>query len=202
MKWELLSGISEAGMIRFGEFTLSSGKKSPYYVNLRMLPSYVELFGMALTELDSMISQNEQTGTGIASVELSGIPLGAALASKMSVPFVYVRKEAKTYGTGELVEGELRKASRFVIVDDVLTTGGNVLHAARALRDKGADVRSAYVLLDRLQGGKRLLAENEIAVRSATDILSAVDRLTEGGAMSAEQHDRIVAYVGSEEASV
>ncbi|HYA22063.1 MAG TPA: orotate phosphoribosyltransferase [Thermoproteota archaeon] len=202
MKWELLNGIFEAGMIRFGDFTLSSGKKSPYYVNLRVLPSHVELFGMALSELDSMISQNEQEGTGIASVELSGIPLGAALASRMSVPFVYVRKEAKTYGTGELVEGEVRKAGKFVIVDDVLTTGASVLHAARALRDKGADVGSAYVLLDRLQGGKRFLAENGILVRSSIDTMSAVDRLAEGGEMSIEQRDRIVTYVRSEGASV
>jgi len=202
MKWELLDGIFEAGMIRFGDFTLSSGKKSPYYVNLRVLPSHVELFGMALSELDSMISQNEQEGTGIASVELSGIPLGAALASRMSVPFVYVRKEAKTYGTGELVEGGVRKAGKFVIVDDVLTTGAIVLHAARALRDKGADVGSAYVLLDRLQGGKRFLAENGILVRSSIDTMSAVDRLAEGGEMSIEQRDRIVTYVRSEGASV
>jgi len=202
MKWELLRGISEAGMIRFGEFTLSSQKKSPYYVNLRVLPSHVELFSMALGELDSMISQNEQKGIGIASVELSGIPLGAALASKMSVPFVYVRKEAKTHGTGELVEGEVRKSNKFVIVDDVLTTGGNVLHAARALRDKGAEIGSAYVLFDRLQGGKRFLAENGIVTRSAIDVLSAIDRLAAGGAMPTEQRDKIIAYLGSEGASV
>jgi len=202
MRWELLRGISEAGMIRFGEFTLSSGKKSPYYVNLRVLPSHVELFSMALGELDSMITQNEPKGIGITSVELSGIPLGAALASRMSVPFVYVRKEAKMYGTGELVEGEVGKASKFVIVDDVLTTGGNVLHAARALRDRGAEIGSAYVLFDRLQGGKKFLAENGILVRSAIDILSAIDRLAEGGAMSVEQHDKIATYLRSEGVSV
>jgi orotate phosphoribosyltransferase len=202
MKWELLRGISEAGMIKFGEFTLSSQKKSPYYVNLRVLPSHVELFSMALDELDSMISQNEQRGIGIASVELSGIPLGAALASKIRVPFVYVRKEAKTHGTGELIEGEVEKASKFVIVDDVLTTGGNVLHATRALRDEGAEIGSAYVLFDRLQGGKRFLAENGIVVRSATDILSAIDRLAAGGAMSTEQRDEIVTYLRSEGVSV
>jgi orotate phosphoribosyltransferase len=202
MKWELLRGISEAGMIKFGEFTLSSQKKSPYYVNLRVLPSHVEFFSMALDELDSMISQNEQKGIGIASVELSGIPLGAALASKMRVPFVYVRKEAKTHGTGELIEGEVEKASKFVIVDDVLTTGGNVLHAARALRAEGAEIGSAYVLFDRLQGGKRFLAENGIVVRSATDVLSAVDRLAAGGKMSTEQREKIVTYLRSEGVSV
>jgi len=202
MKWDLLRGMWEAGMIKFGDFTLTSGKKSPYYMDLRALPSHVQLFKLAIDGLQSLVERSEQADFGVSSVELSGIPLGAALAARMGRPFVYVRKEAKSHGTGGLVEGDVSRAKLFIVIDDVLTTGGSVLSAARALRERGAEVRSAYVLLDRLQGGSRLLEDNGIGVRSLTDIRDAVGELSGRGVMSADQRDTILRYLGSEGASV
>jgi len=202
MRRELLRGIWEAGMVKFGEFTLTSGKKSPYYVDLRPLPSYVGLFDMAVEDLAARISSKEPKDSGISSVELAGIPLGAALAIRMSKPFVYVRKEAKAHGTEGLIEGNLRSSRRFLVVDDVLTTGGSILHAARALREKGSEVASAYVLLDRLQGGSTTLNREGVLVYSSIDILSAVEQLTDDGLMTRRQREEVVMYLRSEGASV
>ena len=202
MRRELLRGIWEAGMVKFGEFTLTSGKKSPYYVDLRPLPSYVRLFDMAVEDLAELITGKEPKDAGVSAVELAGIPLGAALAIRMSKPFVYVRKEAKAHGTEELVEGNVRSSGRFFVVDDVLTTGGSILHAARALREKGSEVTSSYVLFDRLQGGSTKLKREGVSVHSSTDILSAVGQLTDEGLMARKQREEVVAYLRSEGASV
>jgi len=202
MRWELLKGIWEAGMIRLGDFTLTSGKKSPYYIDLRTLPSHVRLFAMAIEEIELMVRENETERIGVSSVELSGIPLGATLAFKMGKPFVYVRKEMKMHGTGGLVEGDTSGADRFVVVDDVLTTGGSILHVATALRGEGVEVRSAYVLIDRLQGGADLLGRSGIAVRTTSDVRAAMDELKNRGLMPAEQHAIVIDYLRSESASV
>jgi len=189
-------------MVKFGDFVLTSGRKSPYYVDLRPLPSHVELFRMAVDELATMISENEPEDAGISAVELAGIPLGAALALRMSRPFVYVRKEAKAHGTGGLLEGDPQSSRRFVVVDDVLTTGGSILHAARAIREKGPEVASAYVLFDRLQGGSASLRRDGITVRSSIDVLNAVEQLAREGLMTLRQRDEVLAYLRSEGASV
>ena len=189
-------------MVKFGEFTLTSGKKSPYYVDLRPLPSYVGLFDMAVEDLAALISTKEPKEAGISSVELAGIPLGAALAIRMSKPFVYVRKEAKAHGTEGLIEGNLRSSRRFLVVDDVLTTGGSILHAARALREKGSEVASAYVLLDRLQGGSTILKREGVFAYSSIDILNAVEQLTDDGLMARKQREEVLVYLRSEGASV
>lgn len=202
MRRELLTGIWEAGMVKFGEFTLTSGKKSPYYVDLRPLPSYVRLFDMAVEDLATLISVEEPKDAGVSAVELAGIPLGAALAVRMSKPFVYVRKEAKAHGTEGLVEGNVQSSGRFFVVDDVLTTGGSILHAAKALREKGAEVASAYVLFDRLQGGSTNLKKEGVSLCSSIDILSAVKQLAEEGSMAKRQRDEVMTYLRSQGASV
>jgi len=202
MRWELLKGLWINGMIKFGKFTLASGKESPYYIDLRQLPSNPKLFSYAIGEFEELLAPTSTEGLGIASVELAGIPLGAALAFKRSLPFVYVRKERKEHGTGDLVEGTLREGIRFVVIDDVLTTGGSILHAVRALREYDALVDLALVLFDRMQGGREALRKEGVQLMASTTIVEAVNELSSNGLMNKDQVNSVLQYLKSDGASV
>ncbi|MEM3258681.1 MAG: orotate phosphoribosyltransferase, partial [Thermoproteota archaeon] len=151
-KEELLLGIWERKLIKFGEFKLSSGLLSNYYIDLRALPSYPSLFKLAILSLKETLKEELSQNVGIATIELSGIPLATALAYDVEKPLVYIRKKQKDYGTKSLIEGDLSSTKEFIVVDDVLTTGSSILQAISELRNNGASVKLAADVFDRLQG--------------------------------------------------
>jgi orotate phosphoribosyltransferase len=143
------------GVLKFGEFTLKSGRVSPYFFNLGLIST-----GAALRELGRAYAQALQ-GSGVAFDMLfgpayKGIPLVAAvavaLADTRDVPFAYNRKEAKDHGEGGLLVGA-RPQGRVVIVDDVLTAGTALRESVKLLRDAGATPVAALIALDRQEQG-------------------------------------------------
>lgn len=202
MRWELLEGLWRKGMIKFGRFSLASGRESPYYIDLRPLPSDPRLFALAISEFQAMLSTQSDWEFGIASPELAGIALGAALALKISRPFVYVRKQRKEHGTGSLVEGTINSGNRFVVVDDVLTTAGSILHVVKSLRDMGALVDSASVLFDRMEGGRENLLAEGVVLSASTTIVDAINELNSKGLMSGHELESVLSYVKTAGASV
>ena len=152
----LLELALEKGALTYGEFTLSSGKKSGYYFDGRLLsldPEGSYLIGQALVPV--------LTAAGAAAV--GGPTLGAdpivasvAMASYMaggSISGFIVRKEAKEHGTGQLIEGPLTRGAKVAIVDDACTTGGSLFQAINAAEDVGCEVVKVMALLDRCEGG-------------------------------------------------
>jgi orotate phosphoribosyltransferase len=97
---------------------------------------------------------------------LGAVPLAVAVALETNQPFVMVRNEPKDHGTKELVEGEVAPGDKFVIVEDVATTGGSTLRVVSALREKGANVSKAIVVVDRQEGAKEMLVEHGIELVS------------------------------------
>ena len=149
------------GMLKFGEFTLTSGKKSNIYVDLRPLPSFPEEFMKIATEMSKRMNGD----FGICGVAVGGLPLATAVAIISRRPLIYVRKEKKEHGTESLLEGSLNMRS-YVIIDDVATTGGSILNAARIVRNYGSDVKEAWVVVDRMQGAAESLKEEGIELKS------------------------------------
>ncbi len=170
---EFATFLHQNGIIKFGDFTLSSGKKSSYYVDLRLVPSYPHQFRRMIKYLQNLISK--QIGfdnfDAVASVPTGGLVVASSLAFEIVKPLVYARSEAKGHGTGKLVEGVVKKGMRILVVDDVATTGGSVVNGVRALKDAGASVSDAYVIVNRLEGADESLKKEGVTLHHLLDIL-------------------------------
>ena len=153
---KLLSLSLERGALKYGDFTLSSGRTSSYYFDGRLLsldPEGAGLIGQALLPL---VRQAGAQAVGGPTLAADPIVTAVALASREDgngIPAFIVRKETKEHGTGQLVEGPLVAGSRVAIVDDTCTTGGSLLHAIAAAESLGCDVVKVIALLDRREGG-------------------------------------------------
>ncbi|MDE1770361.1 MAG: orotate phosphoribosyltransferase [Thaumarchaeota archaeon] len=164
--------LQESGAIKFGNFKLSSGKESAYYVDLRIVPSFPHQFRKMIKSLQNLIS--EKTGLDsfdyIASVPTSGLVIASALAIETLKPLIYIRQKPKDYGTSSLIEGKIPEGSRVVLVDDVGTTGRSLLNAIKALRDAKIIVDSAFVIVNRLEEARENLEVEKVKLYEITDI--------------------------------
>lgn len=146
--------LIQCGAVRFGSFTLASGKKSDYYVDIKRAATRPEL----LREIAQRMAPHVSGYDRIASVELGAVPIAAAVALETSLPFLIVRKQAKAHGTERPFEGEMNAGDRVVFVEDVVTTGGTLRTAIEQLRVGGAVVDRAVAVVDRGEGAQGTLA--------------------------------------------
>lgn len=153
---------------RRGVFTLASGKTSDFFIDCKQAVLTAE--GHALCgELMLDALRHLPKCDAIAGVALGGCPLASAVSlmshlRQRPLPALYVRKEAKDHGTQRLVEGQLTPGMRAVLLEDVCTTGGSTLAAAKVLREAGASVVGVVVLVDRLEGGLEALQREGLEV--------------------------------------
>jgi len=178
---EFASFLLKSNSLRFGVFTLASGKQSSYYIDLRVLPSFPSHFKLAIGAIRDTVVREVGEFDTIASVPTSGLVFGAALAYEMSKPFIYARKESKGYGTGKAVEGYLKPGSRVVVVDDVATTGTSVSKAVEIIRANGGIVENAIALVDRHEGGQERLREMGVKLHTVAGIDQIVNELHKAG---------------------
>jgi orotate phosphoribosyltransferase len=178
---EFATFLHQNGIIKFGDFTLSSGKKSSYYVDLRLVPSYPHQYRRMIKYLQNLIS--EQIGfdnfDSIASVPTGGLVIASSLAFEIVKPLVYVRSEAKAHGTGKLVEGIVKNGMKILVVDDVATTGGSVINGIKALKEAGASISDVYVIVNRLEGADGALKKEGVTLHHLLDILEIAKILHE-----------------------
>ncbi len=146
----LASRVREAALLE-GDFVLSSGKKSRFYVDKYLFSTEPGL----LRELAHALSVRLPQGTTrLAGVELGAVPLVAAVSLHGGLPFCIVRKGAKEYGTRKRIEGRaLEAGEKVALVEDVVTTGSQVLQAAATLEEAGVEVSGIVAVLDRRDEG-------------------------------------------------
>ena len=190
---ELAIELYKHKCILVGEFTLTSGLKSPYYIDLRIAPSYPELFNKIIRVYNNLLAKLE--ADYIVGIALGGIPIASVLAYINSKPLLYVRKEAKHHGTGRVVEGVVEKMGNTVIVDDVATTGSSLISAVNAVRDLGLEVRYAVVLVDREQGAISKLKDVNVELKFAMKVSELFQILYNYNVIDSETYDKIMRYV-------
>ena len=185
--------LHENGAIKFGDFKLSSGKNSAYYVDLRIIPSFPHQFRKIIKSLQNVIV--EKIGLDgfeyIASVPTSGLVIASALAAEIVKPLIYIRQKPKNYGTGSLIEGKMKQNSRVVLIDDVGTTGQSLLTAIKSLREAKMNVDSAFVIVNRLEGAREQLYSEGVKLYELIDIFEISDALYNEKILDIHTLDRI-----------
>jgi orotate phosphoribosyltransferase len=146
---ELANRISEAALLR-GEFTLRSGRKSKYYLDKYLFETQPDI----LRALGERFAPHAGGVTRLAGAELGGIPLVTAAAMASGKPCVFVRNEKKGYGTAKQLEGRLEPGDRVLLVEDIATTGGQVLEAAKVIEAAGGEVAKIVAVIDRQEGAR------------------------------------------------
>jgi orotate phosphoribosyltransferase len=171
---ELIDALRDAEAVKFGEFELSHGGTSDYYVDKYVFetdPRCLRLIAAAFAER----IDDER----LAGVALGAVPLVAATAVETDRPYVIVRKQAKEYGTGNRIEGEFEAGEEVVVLEDIATTGQSAIDAVEALREAGAVVERVLVVVDREEGARENLADHDIELESlltASELLADRDR--------------------------
>jgi len=147
-KQELAKRIKETAYLE-GDFTLRSGKKSKYYLDKYLFETQPDILKALGAEFAKHVTGDV---TLIAGAELGGVALAAATAMQTGKRWVIVRNSKKDYGTGKMVEGVLNKNDVVLLVEDIATTGGQVLEAAKVITEAGAKVKKIVAVIDRKQG--------------------------------------------------
>jgi len=180
-------------IIRFGNFTLASGKNSSYYVDLRLIPSYPHQFRKMIKNLQNLIVK--KTGLDdfdcLASVPTGGLVVTSALAIEIVKPLIYVRSKPKEHGTTKSIEGKISAGMKVVMVDDVMTTGTSVLNGINQLKEAGLLVSDLYVIINRLEGGDKTLSDIGVQTHQLTDILEITDILFQEKLIDKEIFEKI-----------
>jgi len=195
---EFATFLYQNGAIKFGNFKLSSGKASSYYIDLRVVPSFPHQFRKMIKALQSSIS--EKIGFDnfdcIASVPTSGLVIASALAIETVKPLIYIRQKPKDYGTENVVEGKIAAGSRVLLVDDVGTTGLSLLNAIKALKASKMVVTDAFTIINRFEGARELLASENVRLYEIIDIIALSSILHEANLLHDEIFERIKKQIG------
>ncbi|MEM4472147.1 MAG: orotate phosphoribosyltransferase [Archaeoglobaceae archaeon] len=143
----LIRRLIEVGSLKFGDFVLSSGKRSNVYVDIKLASTYPDILDMIATAIAERLK--DLKFDKIACIELGGVPIAIALSLKVKKPVVIFRKEKKGYGLGEDTIGELKNGEKVVIVEDVVTTGKSALSVAERVKQRGGEVVKIFAVVDR-----------------------------------------------------
>jgi orotate phosphoribosyltransferase len=169
---ELGDVLQGCGAVKFGDFTLASGKKSRYYVDVKKAVTKPEILKLICRHIADVIIDHDIRADYIACVELGAVPIGVMMSVWTGLPLLIIRKAQKDYGLKSRIIGDPEKAKTVLLVEDVTTTGGSVISAVKALRDEGLIVRKVISVVDRDEG-----AEDELG-KEGLDLISLISAKT------------------------
>ena len=196
-KDEMTNILLKLDAIKFGVFKLSSGKASPYYVDLRVIPSFPDAFIEICDFYAAYINKSvgPKNFDRIAGVPVTGIIFASQIAYNLKKPFLFVRKGVRLHGRARRVEGILASGDKVLLIDDLITTGLSLKKTADAVRAEGGVVTDAVVFLDREERGRQRLEKSGIKLHSLLKISEIANALYELGAIDQESLKTILKQI-------
>ncbi len=192
-KTAIIDDLIAIGAVKFGEFVLKSGIKSPIYLDLRLIISYPDLLtkiAAALMEISRNLSFQR-----IAGIPYTALPIATAFSLQSGKPMIYARKEVKDYGTAKQVEGIWQEGESVLVVDDLITDGGSKLETFTTFENQGLRISDVVVLIDREQGGKERLEKKGYHLFSIISIFEILDRMKETNRIVESEYQNIKQFL-------
>ena len=189
VKLEVCKILNKIGALQFGAFKLTSGKISPYYIDLRIIPSFPDAFQKICDFYVDYIRREVgvKSFDRIVGIPVAGIPFAALMAYSFKKPFLYVRKGVRLHGRQRRVEGILVPGDRVLLIDDLITSGLSLRRTAKTVTAEGGVVKDAFVLIDRQEGGEERLAKNGIKLHALLNADETATKLCELGMIDENQ---------------
>jgi orotate phosphoribosyltransferase len=186
--------------IKFGDYILASGKRSPYYIDLRQTissPITMDWIANSLTRIILNEIGRDKIDK-ILGVPTAGVPFATVVGQKLGLPLIYYRQARKEHGVRKKIEGILDRNDRVLVIDDLITTGESVIETAEVVRDQGGVVNELVVLLDREQGGQQRLRSSRIEPHVLFRISDAMTWLNEVGLIEDKVFETLKKYIEEE----
>ncbi|MFW5994571.1 MAG: orotidine-5'-phosphate decarboxylase [Spirochaetia bacterium] len=196
LKRDVLSSLIREGCFRTGQFTLKSGARSPFYVDLRKASSHPALLSR-IAEAYARLAR-EIVFDRIAGIPVAALPLATAVSLNINMPLIYPRIPLKAHGTGNRVEGEFRPGERALLLDDLITSGKSKLEAVEVLRAEELEVSDLVVLIERGTRGRNDLDDYGVRLHSFASIRDLVDLGVAEGMISEADQERVEDYLSRE----
>ena len=143
---DILLKIGSVNINFKNQFTLTSGKKSPVYVDCRKLISFPKERDLIISEMAKQIKKKYKKSVLIAGGETAGIPYSSFLCQKLKLPMIYIRKKPKGFGKGKLIEGDFKSKSSSILIEDMATDGGSKIHFIKSMRKSKLSVKDIFVI--------------------------------------------------------
>lgn len=197
VKDEICKILNKIGALDFGAFKLTSGRISPYYIDLRIVSSFPDAFQKICNFYVEFIKKeiNIENFERIAGIPIAGIPFASIIAYNLKKPFLYIRKGVRLHGRQRRIEGVLKPGDRVLLVDDLITTGLSLKKAAKGITSEGGVVTDAVVLLDREENGRDNLEKSGIKLHALIRISEIAEKLHEFGTIDEEQFKTILRQI-------
>ena len=172
-KKNLVNELKTCGAIQYGHFVLTSGAVSDYYVDIKKASTNPQVLSSIADEIEPIARENYDL---IAGMELGAVPLIVALSLKTMIPFVIVRKQKRTHGTGKQIEGETVANKKVLIVEDVTTSGSSVINTIQILRQNKANIDTVITVVDRESGAREKIEKLDLRFHPLVTVDDILDK--------------------------
>ncbi|EKD73808.1 MAG: hypothetical protein ACD_45C00182G0001 [uncultured bacterium] len=194
----LIDSLYQIGAIKLGNFTLKSGQTSNIYLDVRQIISYPKLL-RAVADAIWQAIRNCKFDL-ICGVPYTALPIATCISVEHNIPMIIRRKEKKSYGTKQQIEGSFQPGQTCLIIEDLITTGSSIIETANDLKAVGLKITDAALLIDRQQGGKKNLADQHYQVHTIFTLNEVLKTLLEAPYVPPQEKTIIKTIIASDEA--
>jgi orotate phosphoribosyltransferase len=195
---ELAKSLVKTQALKFGVFTLTSGRMSSYYIDLRLVPSYPPIFKRIIDMYCKVIVK--EIGLSkfdiICGIPTSGLVFASVIAISLEKPLIYIRKEARQHGTQRSIEGLIKPGDRVLLVDDLITTGSSLINSKEKIAAEGCEIEDSIVLVDREEGGIENLKKLGANIHYVAKVTELTKELYANDVINEEEYTAVLKQIG------